>query len=103
MSTATDIPAAGAAPGTGTTRGLVEITKVRKSFGATEVLRASPDGRARRRRRDRRPSGSGKSTLLRTINHLEKVDGGFIAIDGDLVGYEVRGSDRSTSCAKRTS
>ncbi|HEX8870944.1 MAG TPA: amino acid ABC transporter ATP-binding protein, partial [Lentzea sp.] len=34
------------------------------------------------------PSGSGKSTLLRTINHLEKVDRGFISIDGDLVGYE---------------
>jgi polar amino acid transport system permease protein len=28
------------------------------------------------------PSGSGKSTLLRSINHLERVDGGFIAIDG---------------------
>ena len=48
------------------------------------------------------PSGSGKSTLLRTINHLEKVDGGFIAIDGTLVGYEVRGRG-STSCAKRRS
>ncbi|WP_318011199.1 ATP-binding cassette domain-containing protein [Acinetobacter johnsonii] len=24
------------------------------------------------------PSGSGKSTLLRTINHLERVDAGFI-------------------------
>ncbi|MFP3480981.1 ATP-binding cassette domain-containing protein, partial [Burkholderia sp. SIMBA_057] len=36
--------------------------------------------------------GSGKSTLLRTINHLEKVDGGYITIDGDLVGYEVRGN-----------
>jgi len=26
------------------------------------------------------PSGSGKSTLLRTINHLERVDEGFIQI-----------------------
>ncbi|WP_126283212.1 amino acid ABC transporter permease/ATP-binding protein [Burkholderia stagnalis] len=33
------------------------------------------------------PSGSGKSTLLRTINHLERVDDGFIDIDGELVGY----------------
>ena len=33
------------------------------------------------------PSGSGKSTLLRSINHLERVDGGFIAIDGELIGY----------------
>ncbi|KKI40197.1 arginine ABC transporter ATP-binding protein [Burkholderia vietnamiensis] len=32
-------------------------------------------------------SGSGKSTLLRTINHLERVDEGFIDIDGELVGY----------------
>ena len=33
------------------------------------------------------PSGSGKSTLLRAINHLERVDDGFIDIDGELVGY----------------
>jgi polar amino acid transport system permease protein len=32
-------------------------------------------------------SGSGKSTLLRTINHLERVDDGFIDIDGELIGY----------------
>ena len=75
-----------------TTRGLVEITKVRKSFGAAEVLKGitltvEPGGVAV----IVGPSGSGKSTLLRTINHLEKVDGGFIAIDGELVGYEVRG------------
>ncbi|MDN8617500.1 amino acid ABC transporter ATP-binding protein [Variovorax ginsengisoli] len=28
------------------------------------------------------PSGSGKSTLLRTINRLEKIDGGVITVDG---------------------
>jgi polar amino acid transport system permease protein len=33
------------------------------------------------------PSGAGKSTLLRTINHLERVDEGYVAIDGELVGY----------------
>ncbi|HGL5379751.1 TPA: amino acid ABC transporter permease/ATP-binding protein [Burkholderia cenocepacia] len=33
------------------------------------------------------PSGSGKSTLLRTINHFERVDDGFIDIDGELIGY----------------
>nr|WP_231895382.1 amino acid ABC transporter ATP-binding protein [Vogesella sp. LIG4] len=33
------------------------------------------------------PSGSGKSTLLRSVNHLERVDSGFIAIDGELIGY----------------
>ncbi|MGP6486689.1 amino acid ABC transporter ATP-binding protein [Duffyella gerundensis] len=37
------------------------------------------------------PSGSGKSTLLRAINHLERVDEGFIQIDGDYIGYQRRG------------
>jgi polar amino acid transport system ATP-binding protein len=37
------------------------------------------------------PSGSGKSTLLRCINHLEKHDAGELRVDGELVGYEVRG------------
>lgn len=37
------------------------------------------------------PSGSGKSTLLRSINHLERVDEGFIAVDGELVGYRQDG------------
>ena len=76
----------------GPTRGLVEITGVRKSFGTAEVLKGisltvDPGGVAV----IVGPSGSGKSTLLRTINHLEKVDGGYISIDGMLVGYEVRG------------
>lgn len=33
------------------------------------------------------PSGSGKTTLLRCLNHLEKIDGGRIYIDGQLLGY----------------
>jgi len=71
----------------------VEITNVRKSFGATEVLKGvsltvPPGGVAV----ILGPSGSGKSTLLRTINHLEKVDGGYITIDGQLVGYQLRGN-----------
>lgn len=37
------------------------------------------------------PSGSGKSTLLRTINHLERVDSGFIQIDDDFIGYRKKG------------
>jgi polar amino acid transport system ATP-binding protein len=96
MSTATPAAEATAATAAPTpdapTRGLVEITKVHKSFGATEVLKGvsltvEPGGVAV----IVGPSGSGKSTLLRTINHLEKVDGGYISIDGRLVGYEVRG------------
>ncbi|RSM84597.1 amino acid ABC transporter ATP-binding protein [Kibdelosporangium aridum] len=37
------------------------------------------------------PSGSGKSTFLRCINHLEKVDAGRLAVDGELVGYRQKG------------
>ena len=33
------------------------------------------------------PSGSGKSTFLRCINHLETVNAGRLAVDGELVGY----------------
>jgi polar amino acid transport system ATP-binding protein len=91
MSTTLQAPANAETPAV--TRGLVEITRVRKSFGATEVLKGisltvEPGGVAV----IVGPSGSGKSTLLRTINHLEKVDAGFIAIDGQLVGYRVKGN-----------
>jgi len=37
------------------------------------------------------PSGSGKSTFLRCINHLEKIDGGRLSVDGELVGYRQDG------------
>ncbi len=33
------------------------------------------------------PSGSGKSTFLRCINHLEQINSGRLAVDGELVGY----------------
>ncbi|MEV4256961.1 amino acid ABC transporter ATP-binding protein [Spirillospora sp. NPDC049652] len=37
------------------------------------------------------PSGSGKSTFLRCINHLEKVNGGRLWVNGRLVGYRQKG------------
>ncbi|MEV9556963.1 ATP-binding cassette domain-containing protein, partial [Klebsiella quasipneumoniae] len=38
------------------------------------------------------PSGSGKSTLLRAINHLERVDAGFVTVNGALIGYRREGN-----------
>lgn len=40
------------------------------------------------------PSGSGKSTLIRTLNRLEEIDGGRIAIDGRDI--HARGLDVNT-------
>ena len=37
------------------------------------------------------PSGSGKSTLLRCINHLEKIDQGWIRVNGHPMGYREAG------------
>jgi len=38
------------------------------------------------------PSGSGKSTFLRCLNQLERLDGGGIWIDGEMIGYRREGS-----------
>ncbi|SDF76810.1 polar amino acid transport system ATP-binding protein [Lentzea fradiae] len=71
---------------------MIEILGVHKSFGSLEVLRGvSLEVAAGEVVVVLGPSGSGKSTLLRTINHLEKVDRGFITIDGRLIGYRKRG------------
>jgi len=71
---------------------MVRAEQVHKSFGGNRVLQGidlevAPSevlcivG----------PSGSGKSTFLRCINHLEKIDGGRLWVDGELVGYRERG------------
>jgi polar amino acid transport system ATP-binding protein len=38
------------------------------------------------------PSGAGKTTFLRCINHLEVIDRGYIAVDGEMVGYRTVGN-----------
>ncbi|MFB8760597.1 amino acid ABC transporter ATP-binding protein [Streptomyces nigra] len=72
---------------------MVRAEGVRKRFGGLEVLKGID------LTVDRGqvccllgPSGSGKSTFLRCINHLEKVDGGRLTVDGDLVGYRQHGN-----------
>ncbi|QZL07054.1 amino acid ABC transporter ATP-binding protein [Streptomyces sp. BHT-5-2] len=71
---------------------MVEVRSVHKSFGSNEVLRGIDLAVAAGEVAVvLGPSGSGKSTLLRTINHLEKVDSGWISVDGALVGYRRSG------------
>ncbi|MCX5556526.1 amino acid ABC transporter ATP-binding protein [Streptomyces sp. NBC_00038] len=71
---------------------MVDIKSVHKSFGSLEVLKGVDlEVRTGEVTVVLGPSGSGKSTLLRTINHLEKVDQGWISVDGTLVGYRRSG------------
>ncbi|MFJ4835692.1 amino acid ABC transporter ATP-binding protein [Streptomyces sp. NPDC088747] len=71
---------------------MVDIKSVHKSFGSLEVLKGVDlEVRTGEVTVILGPSGSGKSTLLRTINHLEKVDQGWISVDGTLVGYRRSG------------
>lgn len=71
---------------------LVQIRRVRKSFGAHQVLRdISLEVGAGTVTVLLGPSGSGKSTLLRCINHLETIDGGRVIVDGELIGYRQSG------------
>jgi len=72
--------------------GEIRISNVSKSFGPLKVLDdVSLALRPGSVTAIIGQSGSGKSTLLRSINHLERVDAGFIAIDGELIGYRQEG------------
>ncbi len=72
--------------------GEIRISNVAKSFGPQKVLDdVSLTLRPGSVTAIIGQSGSGKSTLLRSINHLERVDQGFIALDGELIGYRQDG------------
>ncbi|WP_119964438.1 amino acid ABC transporter ATP-binding protein [Simplicispira lacusdiani] len=65
---------------------MIEARDVRKRFGPNEVLR----GVSLQVRKGEvvaviGPSGSGKSTFLRCLNHLETIDSGHIAIEGETL------------------
>jgi glutamate transport system ATP-binding protein len=71
---------------------MVRMTSVDKHFGQLHVLKdinlEVPSGQVLV---VLGPSGSGKSTLCRTINRLEPIDSGEIAIDGVLLPAEGKG------------
>ena len=67
---------------------VVEATDVQKSFGRLHVLK----GVSMTVKRQEvvvviGASGSGKTTFIRCINHLEKIQGGRIFVNGHLIGY----------------
>jgi polar amino acid transport system ATP-binding protein len=67
---------------------MVKAERLRKHFGSLEVLRdINLEVAPREVVCLIGPSGSGKSTFLRCVNHLEKIDGGRLWVDGQLVGY----------------
>jgi polar amino acid transport system ATP-binding protein len=79
---------------------------VHKRFGRLEVLRGvSMDVARGEVVVVIGPSGSGKTTFLRCINHLERVDGGEIYVDGELVGYREKNGrlveDREAEVARK--
>ncbi|WP_328292292.1 amino acid ABC transporter ATP-binding protein [Kineococcus sp. NBC_00420] len=70
---------------------LVKALNVSKAFGHVEVLKGIDlEVNSGEVVCLLGPSGSGKTTLLRCINSLERIDGGRIWVDGDLVGLEER-------------
>ncbi len=67
---------------------IVQIRGVKKSFGATEVLKGIDlDVRKGEAVAVIGASGSGKTTLLRCINRLEIYDEGSIRVDGVEIGF----------------
>ena len=71
---------------------MVSAEAVHKAFGSIEVLKGIDLQVGRGEVMCLLgPSGSGKSTFLRCINHLEKVNSGWITVDGELVGYREQG------------
>ncbi|WP_027927959.1 amino acid ABC transporter ATP-binding protein [Amycolatopsis benzoatilytica] len=71
---------------------LLKAVGVRKNYGSTEVLKGI-DLEVRKGQVVclLGPSGAGKSTFLRCLNHLETIDGGQVWVDGEPIGFKLRG------------
>jgi polar amino acid transport system ATP-binding protein len=77
-----------ASHGAGVAQPVVEAVDVEKWFGHLHVLRnVSLTVWPREVVVIIGPSGSGKSTFLRCLNHLEKIDGGSLTVNGHQIGY----------------
>ena len=73
---------------------VVHSVDVEKSFGRLEVLKGvSLDVRKGETVCIIGPSGSGKTTYIRCVNHLEKIDGGRIEVNGHLIGYREKNGE----------
>jgi polar amino acid transport system ATP-binding protein len=76
---------------TATAEPIVKASEVDKYFGKHHVLRGvSLDVGKQEVVCIIGPSGSGKTTFLRCINHLERIDGGRIEVNGHLIGYRAK-------------
>lgn len=75
-----------------TTAPVLRIRNLHKSFGNNEVLKGIDlDVAPSEVVAILGPSGSGKSTLLRCVNQLEKIHKGFVEVDGEQIGFQLRG------------
>ena len=73
---------------------VVHSVDVEKSFGRLEVLKGvSLDVAKGETVCIIGPSGSGKTTYIRCVNHLEKIDGGRIEVNGQLIGYREKNGE----------
>ena len=85
---------------------VVHSADVQKRFGRLEVLKGvSLDVAKGETVCVIGPSGSGKTTYIRCVNHLEKIDGGRIEVNGKLIGYREKNGtlieDSERSIAKQ--
>lgn len=68
---------------------IIEIDQLKKSFGQNEVLKSITFSVEKNEVvAVIGPSGSGKSTMLRSLVHLEKINGGSIAIHGEYLAKD---------------